>query len=327
MRAAWLEDQKLSYRTDLPEQSPQPGEALLRLRLAGVCATDLEMVKGYYPFTGIPGHEFVAEVVEVHPRSYSGRQPEESGWIGQRVVGEINAACGECETCRRGHPTHCERRTVLGIWKRNGVFAETVCLPIENLHRVPDDVSDDAAVFTEPLAAALEIQQQVLVQPDQRVLLIGAGRLGQLIAQALSLTGCDLAVVARHTLQRELLKRRGIRLVEADQLDAHRQDLVIEATGSQAGFDLALYAVRPRGSIVLKSTYHGNAEINLSQVVVNEITLVGSRCGPFEPALRLLASGQVDPTPLIERPYPLEQVLQAFHQAAQPGVLKVLITF
>ena len=327
MRAAWLEDQKLSYRTDLPEQSPQPGEALLRLRLAGVCATDLEMVKGYYPFTGIPGHEFVAEVVEVHPRSYSGRQPEESGWIGQRVVGEINAACGECETCRRGHPTHCERRTVLGIWKRNGVFAETVCLPIENLHRVPDDVSDDAAVFTEPLAAALEIQQQVLVQPDQRVLLIGAGRLGQLIAQALSLTGCDLAVVARHPLQRELLKRRGIRLVEADQLDAHRQDLVIEATGSQAGFDLALYAVRPRGSIVLKSTYHGNAEINLSQVVVNEITLVGSRCGPFEPALRLLASGQVDPTPLIERPYPLEQVLQAFHQAAQPGVLKVLITF
>ncbi len=326
MQAAWLENQALSFRQDLPRPRPEAGEALIRVRLAGICATDLEMVRGYYPFTGTPGHEFVGEIVEA---------PEKPELAGQRVVGEINIVCGAsggsdseggaCEACRAGRPTHCERRTVLGILGRNGVFAEYLRLPLENLHVVPDSVRDEAAVFTEPLAAALEIQQQIQIKPGDSVRIIGAGRLGQLIAQTIALTGCDLKVVARHKNQIDLLAMRKIRTWNEGEVVERKADVVIEATGSETGFALARRMVRPRGTIVLKSTYTGDLCTNFSSLVVDEITLVGSRCGPFAPALRLLESRQVDPTPLIMARYPLEEVLPAFDCAARPGALKVLL--
>lgn len=315
MNALWLEDNKISLR-DIP-QPGKPNEALIKIRRAGICSTDLELVKGYYPYTGVIGHEFVGEVVEAEDRS----------WIGRRVVGEINVTCGRCEQCLNGRSTHCESRSVLGIINRDGTFAEFTNLPIANLYRVPDSVPDEMAAFTEPLAAALEIQEQVQVKPTDRVLLVGAGRLGQLIAQTLALTGCDLRVVARHTRQQDLLKARGIRIIsEGDALARPwGWDIVVEATGSPDGFSLARRAVRPRGTMVLKSTYKGDITVNFSSMVVDEINLVGSRCGPFEPALRLMESGRVDPTVLIAAEFKLGEALKAFERAAETGVLKVLL--
>jgi threonine dehydrogenase-like Zn-dependent dehydrogenase len=317
MQGVWLEALRLSLRRDLPVPEPASGYALVKVRMAGICATDLELTRGYYPYTGILGHEFVGQVVA---------SPSAPHWLGRRVVGEINLACGECFACRMGMPTHCERRTVLGIVNQPGAFAQFLSLPLENLHPVPDSVPDEAAVFTEPLAAALQIQQQVQIKPTDRLLVIGAGRLGQLIAQTLALTAADLCVVARHPVQRELLAERGIRLLSEAEVSSERFDLVVEATGSPAGFHLARQVIRPRGTLVLKSTYHGEIQVNFSPVVVDEITLVGSRCGPFPPALRLLESGRVDPRPLIVQSYPLDQAIQAFEHAAQPGVLKILLT-
>jgi len=213
----------------------------------------------------------------------------------------------------------------LGIVNRDGVFAEYTTLPLENLQGVPDSVPDEMAVFTEPLAAALEIQQQIQIKPTDRVLLIGAGRLGQLIAQTLALTGCDLHVVVRHTLQKDLLRARGIRIISAEEILPHKWDIVVEATGSTEGFNLARKAIRPRGTLVLKSTYRGEMKINFSSIVVDEITVLGSRCGPFEPALRLLANREVDPTVLISARYSLTEAVKAVDRAAQAGVLKVLI--
>ncbi len=318
MNGLWLENLSLSYRDDLPEPEISTGEALIQVKLAGVCSTDLELLRGYYPFCGIPGHEFVGEVVNA-------AGPDAGKWQRQRVVGEINLACGECETCRQGRPTHCERRRVLGILNHNGVFAEYTVLPLENLHLVPEAVSDEQAVFTEPLAAALEIQQQVHIQPTTRVLIVGAGRLGQLIAQSLALNGCSLQVVARHPYQKDLLRRRGIDVIAEDQVPAGKMDLVVEATGSPDGFEIARKAVRPRGTLVLKSTYRDLLTVNLSSLVVDEITLVGSRCGPFPAALSLLEKKQIDPLPLIQATYSLTEGLKAFDEAGQPGVLKVLV--
>jgi threonine dehydrogenase-like Zn-dependent dehydrogenase len=318
MLGVWLEDQKIRLRGDLPIPEPPPGEALLKVRLAGICATDLEMARGYYPFTGIMGHEFVGEVI------HSSADPELEG---QRVVGEINASCGQCRACKAGRPTHCEKRTVLGILNRNGVFAEYVTLPIENLHLVPNSVPDEAAVFTEPLAAALEIQQQVHIQPTDRVLVIGAGRLGQLVAQTLALTGCELKVVTRHADQDRLLTARRIATCREDAVPTRALDVVVEATGSPQGFALARQAIRPRGTIVMKSTYKGEMQVHFSSIVVDEITLVGSRCGPFPPALNLLESGKVEPRPLIRARYPLAEAEQAIQRAGQPGALKILFNF
>jgi threonine dehydrogenase-like Zn-dependent dehydrogenase len=313
MKALWLEDNQISLR-DVPQPN-KPNEALIKIRKTGICSTDLELVKGYYPYTGVLGHEFVGEVVSASDNS----------WIGQRVVGEINAVCGKCEACLNGRPTHCENRTVLGIVNRDGVFAEYATLPLENLHRVPDSVSDEAAVFTEPLAAALEIQQQMQIKPSDRVLLIGAGRLGQLIAQTLALTGCDLRVVARHAQQQKLLTARGIRLITEGEIQPRRWDIVVEATGSPDGFNLARKAIRPGGTILLKSTYKGEMNVNFSSIVVDEITVLGSRCGPFEPALRLLEKREVDPTVLIAAQYKLSDAVKGFEHAAQAGVLMVLV--
>jgi 2-desacetyl-2-hydroxyethyl bacteriochlorophyllide A dehydrogenase len=309
MQSLWLENQQLSLR-DISKPN-KPGEALIKVRLSGICGTDLELLRGYYPYTGVLGHEFVGEVVE---------SPQKD-WIGKRVVGEINVVCGTCEQCRQGRPTHCENRSVLGIANRDGVHAEYCRLPLENLHTVPDE----AAVFTEPVAAALEIQQQIHILPTDRVLLIGAGRLGQLIAQTLALTGADLRVIARHPHQQALLQSRQISLISEEAVDARRWDVVVDATGSPSGFDLARRALRPRGTLVLKSTYRGEMTVNWSPLVVDEITIVGSRCGPFAPALRLLERGEIDPAALIAARYPLSKAVEAAQAAQMPGMLKVLL--
>ncbi len=316
MRGLWLENRKLTYREDLPMPEPRAGEALLRIRLAGICATDLAMLQGYYPFTGVPGHEFVGEVV---------RAPGHPDWEGQRVVGEINVTCGHCPQCLAGRPTHCENRTVLGILGRDGVFAEYTTLPIANLLPVPENVPDEKAVFTEPLAAALEILQQIHVRPTDKVLIVGAGRLGQLIAWSLALTGAEVWAVVRHRRQRDLLAPYGVTCITAEEVPHWAMDVVVEATGSSAGLALAKEAVHPRGTLVLKSTYPGETRVHIASWVVDEVQLIGSRCGPFAPALRHLAAGRIDPRPLIDAQYPLAEGLTAFAHAARSGVFKVLL--
>lgn len=313
MKALWLENNQISVQ-EVPKPDSQT-EALIQIRKAGICSTDLELVKGYYPFTGVLGHEFVGNVVDAPDKK----------WIGARVAGVINVSCGKCEGCKSGRLSHCENRTVLGIANRNGVFAEYTTLPIENLHRVPDSVPDDVAVFTEPLAAALEIQEQVQIKPTDRVLIVGAGRLGQLIAQSLALTGCNLHVLARHQYQKDMLIARGIKIIAEDEIQPRRWDIVVEVTGSAGGFETARKAIRPQGTLVMKSTYKGNMNINFSSIVVDEITIIGSRCGPFDAALRLMEKQEIDPTPLIVAEYKLEEAVKAFDHASQPGALKILL--
>lgn len=314
MLALWLENRNLTLRDDLEAPLVAPDEALVRVSCAGVCNTDLELMRGYYPFTGIPGHEFVG-VVEQGPAELQGR----------RVVGEINAACGECATCRAGRRTHCERRTVLGIVGRHGAFAEYLALPSVNLHLVPDEVSDDVAVFTEPLAAALEIQEQIDITRDDRVLIAGDGKLGQLIARTLAPTGCELRVIGRRPEKLALLERAGIRGATEDETEPGSFDIAIECTGNPDGFDLARRALRPRGTLVLKSTYARKLTFDAAALVVDEITLVGSRCGPFGPALQMLSEGTIDPLPLIHGRYPLEHGIAAFERAGEADTLKILV--
>ena len=314
MRALWLEDRRLRMRDDVGIPEPPSGEALVRVLRAGICNTDIELTRGYYPYTGVPGHEFVG-VVEQGPAAL----------VGRRVIGEINAVCGACGACRAGRRTHCERRTVLGIVSRHGAFADYLVLPAENLHPVPDAVSSDAAVFTEPLAAALEVQEQVPIGPRDRVLVVGDGKLGQLVAQTLALTGCALLVVGRHDAKLSLLAARGIETGRADRARRGEFDVAVECTGNAEGFEVAQRAVRARGTLVLKSTYAGALALDASAVVVQELTLVGSRCGPFAPALRLLVEGRVAVEPLIHARYPLAEALSAFEHAQRPRVLKVLL--
>jgi len=310
MQALWLENKQLHYRNDVPIPEPWAGEALVKVHLAGICATDLELVNGYYPYRGILGHEFVGEIVDSRAR----------------VVGEINVGCGQCQRCRVGQTNHCEQRRVLGISQLNGAFAEYLTLPLNNLIPVPASIPNEAAVFTEPLAAALAIQEQVTIRSTHQVLVIGAGRLGQLVAQTLKLTGCHLHVMARYPKQKQLLAEHQITWLDESTVPKRGFDVVVEATATAAGFSLARQAVRPRGTIVLKSTYRGEIPMNFSALVVDEIKVVGSRCGPFAPALRLLESQLVNPRPLIDAIFPLAEGLQAFEKARQSGVLKVLLS-
>jgi alcohol dehydrogenase len=309
-------DGALRYRADVPDPTPPPGEALIRTRLAGICNTDLEIVRGYMGFRGIPGHEFVGEAV------HAADAPE---LVGQRVVGEINAYCGECPTCRRGDPTHCPRRTTLGIDRRDGVMADYFTLPTRLLYPLPAAIPDEWAVFTEPLAAACEITDRVHVHPSDRAVVLGDGKLGLLVAQVLQLTGCDLLVVGRHPEKLAILERRGIRVQIAGEEIEPGAVVVVEATGNAEGFAMARALVRPRGTLVLKSTFHGDVALNLSMLVVDEVAVVGSRCGPFPSALRLLAQRLVDVESLIHQIFSLDDGLAAFERAAAPGVLKVLL--
>jgi alcohol dehydrogenase len=315
---ALLSDHGLRYDPAYPDPEPLPGEALIRVRLAGICNTDLELVRGYMGFRGVLGHEFVGDVV----------QSPDPGWVGRRVAGDINAACRSqtCDACGAGRFTHCPNRTTLGIAGRDGAFADYLTLPQVNLYAVPDNVPDELAVFAEPLAAACEILTQIQIAPTDRVYVLGDGKLGLLVSAVLRLTGADLTLVGRNGNKLAIAEGWGVpvSLAEAP-LPSRTADIVVECTGSPQGFEFARRLLRPRGTLVLKSTYHGALNLDMSALVVDEIALVGSRCGPFAPALRLLASGLVDPSALISDTFPLIQAEAAFARAAAPGVLKVLL--
>ena len=316
MNAIWLENNTLSVRSNVIRPTPASGEALIKVRLAGICSTDLELVSGYYPYCGVLGHEFVGEVVGARG---------DPKWEGKRVVGDINISCGECQMCLMGRPHHCEQRRTLGISQYDGCFAEYCTLPITNLFEVPAGIPDETAVFSEPLAAALEIQEQVHILPGMKVLVIGAGRLGLLIAFTLNLTGCDLEVVARRDRPRAILEANHISPVYEKNVLDHQADVVVEVTGSPDGFSLARKAIRPKGTMVIKSTFKGITPVDLSALVVDEVTLIGSRCGPHPAALRLMKRNAIDPQLLIDRVFPITDGLTAFEEAAKPGALKILL--
>jgi 2-desacetyl-2-hydroxyethyl bacteriochlorophyllide A dehydrogenase len=299
---------------------PKRGEALVRVRLAGICNTDLELLKGYMGFRGVPGHEFVGAVEKVN-----GKEEE---LIGKRFVGEINLACGACLLCAKGMGTHCEKRSVLGILSKDGALAEYLTLPISNLHEVPGALADEEAVFTEPLAAAYEILEQVNIDPHEKVLVIGDGKLGILIALVLKKTKAEVTLVGKHERKLAIARGQAVKAMHLDDLVRDSSyDVVVEASGSAAGFEDALSMVRPRGTIVLKSTVARKREMNLTPLVVNEITLVGSRCGPFEPALRALAHKEIDVRPLITAVCRIDDALEAFEKAKEKDSLKVLVDF
>lgn len=309
-------DGKLALR-DIEQPVPNAGEALIRVTLAGICGTDREILKGYSAFRGVMGHEFVGRVVE----------SEEPAWIGERVVGEINVACGACAWCSKGLGRHCPRRTVLGIVSRPGCFAEYVTLPLRNLHRVPDEVPDESAVFVEPLAAAAEILAQMRLEPGTKVAVLGEGRLGLLVAQVLRTTGAEVTLVGKHAWKLELARPWGVRVITKSQskLRAASVPVVVEATGSPRGLEEAFRLVEPRGTVVMKSTFHDPVRFDATKLVVDEITLLGSRCGEFSTALNLLQQGQIKVQPLLSKVFPLEQGLAAFEYLEQTPCLKVCL--
>jgi threonine dehydrogenase-like Zn-dependent dehydrogenase len=300
---------------ELPRPAPGPGEVLVRVHLAGICRTDLEVLKGYHGFKGIMGHEFVGEVAA----------PKDSPWLGQRVVGEINLGCGACDLCRRGLAGHCRQRRVLGLKDHDGAFAPYLTLPAANLHAVPSLVPDVLAVFTEPLAAALRVLETVPVSPAARVLVVGDGSLGLQISWVLALSGAEIHLAGHHPEHLALARPRGVETFLAADLPPGDYDIVVEASGSPTGLELGLTRVRPRGTVVMKSTYVGRYPLDPAVLVVPEVSLVGCRCGPFAGALRLLRDGRVDPRPLIDRTFPLAKGLEALAWAQRPGVLKVLL--
>ena len=310
-----LENGQLSLR-EAPLPVPRENEALIRVLKTAICRTDIELARGYMEFRGIPGHEFVGEVVRC----------EEGEWAGQRVVGEINLSCGRCSYCREGMDNHCPERSVLGIQGRDGTFAEFLALPLRNLHRVPDAVSDIRAVFTEPLAAALRILEQIAVTAGDRVLVLGDGKMGLLIAQVMRMSTPHVMCVGNHERKLNILKDQGIGVVYRGERPDGRFDIVVEATGNRQGLAEALSSVRPEGRIVLKSTYSGDAVLDASRLVVDEIQLIGSRCGPFKRALRVLETGPVDVESLVDGDYPLEEGEEAFRVAQESGVMKILLT-
>jgi len=318
MKALRFENRELRV-ADVPAPE-RAGEALVRVRLAGVCNTDLEIARGYAGFEGTLSHEFVGEVLSA---------PGASELEGRRVVGEINAGCGRCQMCRAGDARHCPARTVLGIVGRDGAFAEQLRLPVGNLLPVPDEVPDERAVFTEPLAAACGILERVSVEMEARVAVVGDGKLGLLCAQALkATTGAGVTLVGRHESKMRIARGRGVRAVKEGELPAAFErafDVAVEASGSPAGLATALRLLRPRGSLVLKSTFHGATELNAAPVVVDEISIVGSRCGRFGPALELLRRDAVEVDALVSEEFPLTEGVRALARAAEPGVLKVLL--
>jgi alcohol dehydrogenase len=294
-------------------------ECVIRVTAAGICGTDLELLRGYAGFSGVPGHEFVGVVEDAGPA--------DSEWIGRRVVGEITVGCGECAGCRVAGRGHCDVRTVLGIRGRDGAFAEYLSLPSTNLHRVPASVDDLTAVFVEPAAAACRVVEQVKIEPGMRAAVVGAGRLGLLVAQVLREHGAQLTVVVRSEGSRSIASALGFETAVVDSARAslaRRFDVVVDATGEPAGFTVANALVRPLGTLVVKSTFHGETPVSFSPLVVDEITVIGSRCGPFARAIELLGSGRLNVTPLVAASYPLEQFAEAFDRAKRG--LKVILT-
>lgn len=309
-------DGQLHLETALPMPQLQEGDALLKIRRAGICNTDLELVDGMYGFSGILGHEFVADVVEGQP-----------DLLGKRVVGEISVVCGCCDFCLQGIPSQCRNRSTIGIRRYPGAFADYLPLPHRNLHLVPDKLTDDQAVFVEPLAAALQVTEAVHISPRHRAVVIGVGKLGMLVAQVLKLTGADVLGVVRRERQAQMLHQWGIEAVRLQDVPEQSVDVVVDVTGLAQGFADALTLVKSRGTIVLKSTYKGMPTADLSQVAVRDIRVVGSRCGPFDAALRLLSRDLIDVEPLIEGRFSIDHALDAMKAAAQPGALKYLLDF
>jgi alcohol dehydrogenase len=315
-------DTALSFQARRPDPPAALGDTLVRVRQAGVCSTDLEITRGYMGFRGVLGHEFVGDVVDSPDKKL----------VGKRVVGEINVVCGRCDLCVSGLSTHCRARTVLGILNHDGAFADLVRLPAVNLHVLPDAVDDDQAVFVEPLAAAYQILKQVKFDGKgdgagrKWVTVLGDGRLGLLVAQALRETGAPVRVIGKHPDKLALCERWQIKSRPlADIVPRHDQDVVVDCTGSAAGFEMAMQMVRPRGTIVLKSTVAQGKPLNLAPLVIDEINVVGSRCGPFREAIRALAERRVDVASLIHRRMRIEQGVEAVDLAGRPGVLKVLL--
>jgi threonine dehydrogenase-like Zn-dependent dehydrogenase len=317
MLALRFEENLLAVR-DVPKPSGA-GEALVRVTLSGICNTDVEIVRGYAGFHGTIGHEFVGRVESA---------PEGNDQlVGRRVVGEINAGCGHCALCVANDPRHCPSRTVLGIVGRDGAHAEYLRLPVVNLLPVPDEIPDERAVFAEPLAAAWGITERARVTKDMRVAVIGDGKLGLLCAQALALTDASVLLVGKHPEKLDIAGRRGIETATLDKVKGRERefDTVVEASGASSGFALALDLLRPRGTLVLKSTFHGATEINAARLVVDEISVVGSRCGRFAPALDILRDRAIDVESLISEEFPLSDGVRAMERATAPGVIKVLL--
>ncbi|HTS77975.1 MAG TPA: alcohol dehydrogenase catalytic domain-containing protein [Bryobacteraceae bacterium] len=315
MLAVHLESGRVEVRRVAMPRVPE-NFARIRLIAAGICSTDLELQRGYYGFKGTPGHEFAGVVSDATDRS----------WIGQRVAGEINLACGKCEWCARGLGRHCPRRSVLGIVKHPGAFREFLTLPVRNLHRVPASIPDEHAVFIEPVAAACEILDQVKITRGERVAVLGDGKLGLLIGQVLHAHGADVILFGRHRHKLAIANRAGISIEKnGKKLPEREYPMVVDATGSPDGLRSAISMSTPRGTVVMKSTVHGLVPIDTAPAIVNEITLIGSRCGRFEPAIRLLASKKIRVDDLISEKFPLDRAQRAFERAATRGILKVLL--
>lgn len=306
-----------AHTQEVDKPVPENGEALIKVGLAGICKTDIEITKGYMDFRGILGHEFVGRV----------ESSMDPGLVGKRVVGEINVGCGKCEFCAKGLERHCFTRSVMGILNRPGSLAEYTTLPEKNLCVVPDSVSDEQAAFVEPLAAGLEILEQVKIEPNSKVLVIGDGRLGLLTSMVLRLTGCDLYALGKHEEKLHILGSLGIQTVLLKEIENKERifDVVIEASGNPTGWDIAISKVKPRGVLVLKSTYQGAFDFNPAPLVIDEISVVGSRCGQFQPALRLLERGLIDPSPLLTEIFHLNDAEKAFQKAQEKSSLKVLL--
>jgi len=314
VKATYFDGKNLNYDDNYP--TPKSDETLVRVNLAGICGTDLEILDGYMKYHGILGHEFVGTV----------EKSDNPKLIGKRVVGEINAGCGICDSCKKGMERHCPNRTVLGILNRNGAFAEFLSIPEKNLHVIPDSMTDEQAVFVEPLAAAFEIKEQVSLQPQWSVAVVGDGRLAQLIIKVLKLTCPNITCFGRHQSKLAGILTGGVKIkIGIDSSDEQSFDLVVEATGSNSGFSDVMKLIKPRGIVVLKSTIASRENLDLTPTVVNDITLVGSRCGLFQPAIDALATGMVSVDSMIDSTYPLEKFSEAIHHAKKPDTLKVFL--
>lgn len=331
---AILFNKGLQLVDNYPQPALKQGEALVRVKVAGICGTDLEVLKGYRNFKGIIGHEFCGVLEAVQGQGFAGNWPGGKEIpAGTRVVAEINCGCGRCKFCRQGMKNHCPQRTVIGIEGRDGCMGEYVAVPLENLHRVPESVLDEEAVFAEPLAAAFQITEQVHINPSGRVAVLGDGRLGILSALVLNLTRADVRLVGKHRHKLAVASDQKVKtfllehLVERKEAHEKSYDLVVEATGSFDGFELACKMVKPRGKVLLKSTVAGKRELSLTPLVLDEIEVVGSRCGPFAPALRTLEKKIIDVKPLISGIYKFEQSVKAFQFCKSGDPLKVLIDF
>jgi threonine dehydrogenase-like Zn-dependent dehydrogenase len=313
MRAIVLDGNQVTLQVSRPRPEPRLGEVVVRVLTAGVCETDLQLVRGYMAFNGVPGHEFVGVA-------------EEGPYAGHRVVGEINCSCWTCPTCVAGRPTHCPNRTTLGIVNHDGAFAEYIAVPQRNLHPVPDSIESDVAVFTEPVAAAFQIPAQIEVHRADRVVVVGDGRLGNLCAQVLAGICESVLVVGKHPEKLALLASLGLDTMRLSEIaEQHFADVVVDCTGSESGLPTALKLVRPRGTIVLKTTVAGTQQMPWAPIVIDEVTIVGSRCGPFDRALDALAAGRISVLPMVSQRFDLSHGIEALDAANAQGVMKVLI--